>query len=301
MKYTKIAIIGAGNVGSTIAYACMFQNSAAEIMLVDTNNDFCKGQVIDLRDALAFSKSSRIVQGTFKQAGQSDIIIICAGAKQKPGEKRTELIGTNKKVIATIFEELGSIKKDTVIVMVTNPLDVLTLYAQEISGHPQHLIFGSGTYLDTQRLCGYVSEKIDVAPESIHAYMIGEHGDSEFPAWSCARIGGNPLSRFTELTPAVLDKITQETRNKAYEIIKCKGATYFGIGACVAAICKTIIFDEKTILPLSFFHQEYGVCFSLPAVLGANGIEKVFDLPLNAVEKKSLLSSIEKIKKDANI
>ena len=298
MKYTKIAIIGAGNVGSTIAYACMFQNIVAEIMLVDINDVVCKGQVIDLSDAIAFSKSSRVVQGTFKQAAQTDIIILCAGAKQKPGEKRTELIDTNKKVMASIFKELGSIKKDAVIVVVTNPLDVLTLYVQEISHHPRHLIFGSGTYLDTQRLCGYVSEKVGVAPESIHAYMIGEHGDSEFPAWSCAHIGGNPLSSFTELTPTVRDKIAQETRNKAYEVIKCKGATYFGIGACVAAICKTIIFDEKTILPLSFFHKEYDVCFSLPAVLSANGIEKFFDLPLNSVENELLLSSIEKIKKD---
>jgi len=298
MEYTKIAIIGAGNVGSTIAYACMLEDVAAKIILVDINEDFCKGQVIDLQDALVFSNSSSIEQDTFKQASQADIIIICAGAKQKPNEKRTKLIDTNKKIIDSIFKELGSIKKDTIIIMVTNPLDVLTLYAQKISNHPRQLIFGSGTYLDTQRLRGYISEKIAISPQSIHAYIIGEHGDSEFPTWSCAHIAGNSLSHFKKLTPAVLEEIAQKTRNKAYEVIKCKGATYFGIGACVAAICKTIFFDEKTILPLSFFHEEYGICFSLPVILGAHGIERVFKLPLDTTEKQLLLLSVEKIKKD---
>jgi len=298
MKYVKIAIIGVGNVGSTIAYSCMVQNNAAEIILVDIKDDFCKGQVIDLQDALAFSKTSRITHGTFKDAGNADIIIICAGDRQKPGEKRTELINTNKQVITSIFNSIKPIQKDAVIIMVTNPLDVLTLHAQRIADHPRNLIFGSGTHLDTQRLRGYVSQKVGVAPESIHAYILGEHGDSAFAAWSTAYIAGNPFTNFKELMPNVLAEIEQESRNKAYEIIQCKGSTYFGIGACVAMMCKAIIFDEKQILPLSFYHEEYRVCFSLPAVLGANGIERIFDIPLNNQEQELLAKSIEKIKSD---
>ena len=291
MNYIKIAIIGAGNVGSTIAYSCMMQSIAAEIILVDINDDLCEGQVIDLHDALAFSKASRITHGTFKAAGSSDIIIICAGAKQKPEEKRTELIQTNKKVIASIFDHIKPIKKDSLIIMVTNPL----------ADHPRNLIFGSGTYLDTQRLKGYVSQKVGIAPESIHTYMLGEHGDSEFAVWSTAHIAGNPFSSFKELTQDMLIKMAQETRDKAYEIIQCKGSTYFGIGACVAIICKAIIFDKKKVLPLSFYHEEHQICFSLPVVLGVNGIEKLFDIPLNDQEQTLLAQSIEKIKNDIQV
>lgn len=298
MKKSKIAIIGAGNVGSTIAYSCMLKNLTAEIMLVDINDEFCKGQVIDLCDALAFSKTSCVTQGTLKKAAQSDTIIICAGSRQKPGQSRIDLLQTNKQVIASIFEQMKPIKKDAVIIMVTNPVDILTLYAQQIADHEQHLIFGSGTLLDTQRLKGYIAQKINVAPESVDTYMLGEHGDTAFAAFSAARIAGNPLSEFNELGPNILEEIEKAVRKKAYDIIQCKGSTYFGIGACVAMLCKSIMFDEKEVFPVSFYHPEHQICFSLPAAIGAQGIEKEFEVPLNESEKQKLVESINKIKKD---
>jgi len=298
MKHTKIAIIGAGNVGSTIAYACILQNICAEIILIDIQQDTCRGQVIDLEDALAQSYTSGIKTGSFEQAAHADIILICAGANQKIGQSRSDLITTNKNVIASIFASLGTIQDKCIIIMVTNPLDALTRYAQQISSHPQHLIFGSGTYLDSQRLCTYLSQKISIAPESINAYMIGEHGDSAFPAWSCARIGGSPLASFAELHPDALEAIAQKARAKAYDIIKLKCATYFGIAACVTTLCKAIISDRKSIFPLSVYHREHDICFSMPAILGASGIEKTLSLPLNKKEEKLLSQSIEKIKSD---
>lgn len=299
MKHTKIAIIGAGNVGSTIAYACMLQNIGAEITLTDINNDFCLGQVIDLQDVLAFSHTSQIACSSFKDAGQSDIIIICGGAKQATDQKRTDLIQTNQKVIHHIFEQIKPIRSDAIIIMVTNPVDIMTLYAQRISNHPTHLLFGSGTYLDSQRLRGYIAQMVNIAPESIDAYMLAEHGDSEFAAWSAVRIGGNPIQSFAALTPSVVTNIENNVRNKAYEIIKLKCATYFGIAACIASICKTIIFDEKTVLPLSVYHEKYNLCFSMPVVLGSQGIEKISDILLNADENKALEQSIQTIKNDS--
>lgn len=299
VKYSKIAIVGAGNVGSTIAYACMLQNIAAEIMLTDINENCCKGQVIDLEDALAFSRTSRILQGSIKDAGQADIIIICAGAKQLPDQKRTELINANKKVFEHIFSAMQPIRKDAIIIIVTNPVDLMTLYAHKLTNHPHNLLFGSGTYLDTQRLRVCISQLTNIAPESIHAYMLAEHGDSEFAAWSAARIAGNPVTTFKELTPSVLHEIEQKTRDKAYEIIQLKGATWFGIATCIAEICKIIIFDEKKALPLSIYHPTHNIYFSMPVILGSNGIEKEYAITLDSKEQAALTKSIEKIQNDA--
>jgi len=295
MKHTKISIIGAGAVGSTIAYALMLKNIAAEICLIDINEIRCRGEILDLSDALSFCGPSSIREETAKNAGNSDIIIIAAGKRQEPGQDRIALLDANKKIIKSILEEIQPINKETIIIMVTNPVDILTLYAQEIVNHPRSQLFGSGTFLDTQRLRGLLSKKLQIAEQSIHAYILGEHGDTQFPAWSCARIAGIPLKDFS-LTEQELDEIARTTKEKAYEIIKCKGATFYGIATCVAALCRTIIFDQKRVTPVSCYLEQYDVCMSVPTVLGEHGIEKILQLPLSQKERELLDQSAQSLK-----
>lgn len=295
MKHTKISIIGAGAVGSTIAYALMLKNSAAEISLIDVDEIRCRGEILDLSDALSFCGPSSIQSQTAKNAGKSDIIIIAAGKRQEPGQDRIALLHANKKIIKSILEEIQPLNKEAIVIMVTNPVDLLTLYAQEQINHPRSRLFSSGTFLDTQRLRGLLSQKLQIAQQSIHAYILGEHGDTQFPAWSCARVAGIPLHDF-KFTQKELDMIATETRNKAYEIIKCKGATFYGIATCVAALCRTIIFDEKRVTPVSCYLEQYDVCMSMPVVLGKNGIEKILQLPLNQKEKELLDLSAQTLK-----
>ncbi len=296
MKHSKIAIIGAGAVGSTTAYALMLKNIAAEIILVDIDVERCKGEILDLSDALSFCEVSKIRGGTTQDAAQADIIIIAAGARQEPGQIRTELIKTNKKVIASIFEQIKPINPNAIVIMVTNPVDILTLYAQELSGLPRNQVFGSGTFLDTQRLRGLLANKFNIAEQSIHTYILGEHGDSQFPAWSCSHIAGIPLLDFPQFNKKNLADLAEQTRQKAYEIIACKGATYYGIAACVAEMCEAIIFDQKYVMPLSHFVEQFEVCLSLPVVLGEKGIEHILEIPLNKEEQEKLAHSAEQLR-----
>jgi len=296
MKHSQIAIIGAGAVGSTTAYALMLQNIAADIILVDIDEPRCKGEVLDLSGALSFSGTSAIRSGTSKEAGQAKIIIIAAGARQKPGQSRIDLLQTNKKIVSSVIEKIEPINPDTIIIMVTNPVDILTLHAQNLVKLPKKQVFGSGTFLDTQRLRGIIAEKINIAEQSIHAYILGEHGDTQFPAWSCARVAGIPLLDFPQLTEKDLDFIAEKTRQQAYEIIACKGATYYGIAACVAAICENILFDQKRVLPLSCYIDEFNICLSMPVVLGKNGIEQILSMPLNQQEQESLAYSAKQLR-----
>ncbi len=295
MKHTKISIIGAGAVGSTIAYALLLKNVAAEISLIDINEARSKGEILDLSDAISFCGPSLIHGDTPKNAGKSDIIIIAAGKRQEPDEDRITLLKTNKKIIKSIIDEIQPINKGSIIIMVTNPVDILTLYAQELLNHPRSQIFGSGTFLDTQRLRGLISHKLHIAEQSIHAYILGEHGDTQFPAWSCARIAGIPLKDFS-LSDQEPEMMAKETRQKAYEIIKRKGATFYGIATCVAALCRTIIFDQNRATPVSCYLEQYDVCLSVPVVLGENGIAKILQLPLNKEEMDKLKYSAQAIK-----
>ncbi len=296
MKLPKIAIIGAGDVGTTTAYALILQNINVEIILADINEARCRGEVLDLSDALALCEQSRIRSGTIQDVRQADIIIIAAGARQKPEQTRIELFDANKKVVTDIIEKIKPLNTHAIIIMVSNPLDPLTLLAQEVSGLPRNQVFGTGTFLDSQRLRELVAQKIGINVKSIHAYVLGEHGDTQFPAWSSAHIAGNPLQDFMQCTEKDLDTLAQEAKNKAYEIISCKGATFFGVAACVSAICRTIILDEKRVTPLSCYVEKFGVCLSMPVVLGAQGIEQIIDIPLNEKEQKQLLASAQSIR-----
>ncbi len=295
MTHSKIAIIGAGIVGSTTAYALLLKKITAEIILVDINETRCHGEILDLSDAMFFNGTSQVRAGTPQDAAQADIIIITAGKPQNPGESRLDLLKTNKAVIADIFANIKPINPQTIIIIVTNPLDPLTMLAQTLSGLPRNQVFGTGTFLDTLRLRGFIAEKTGVAPGSVNAYVIGEHGDSQCVAWSSAEIAGTPISKLPGMKKKDLDLIAQQVKDKAYEIIQCKGSTSFGIAACVAAMCEAIIFDQKIVMPLSTYVPEYKICLSMPAVLGENGIEKVLPIPLSDNEQKKLQNSAQQL------
>jgi L-lactate dehydrogenase len=288
MKKSTVAIVGTGVVGSTTAYTLLLSGFVSKIMLIDTNVQRCKGELEDLLDARPFGGNAEIVQGTLQEAGQADIVIIAAGMAQKPDQPRIELLNTNRKIIASIIAGMKPLNKDLIIIMVTNPVDVLTLQAQELSGLPRNQIFGSGTLLDSQRLRGKIGDKLGIAQQSIHAYVLGEHGDTQFVAWSCANIGGVPLAAFSELSAKELEQMAQEARQKVYEIIRCKGSTAYGIAACVTAYCQNILLDSKRIAPVSCFVEELKVCLSMPAVLGKQGVERILRLPLSKDEQAKL-------------
>ncbi len=289
--HAKIAVIGAGLVGSTVAYALMLKNVASEIILVDVDEKRCQGEVLDLSDALSFCYASKVRKGNLKDASKADIIVITAGSRRKPGQSRLDLIKVNKSIITSIIRGMMPLNPYAIILMVSNPVDIMTFLAQQISDLPKNQVFGSGTFLDTQRLCGFLAEKIGVSQQSIQAYILGEHGDSQFPAWSSAQIAGIPIIDFPGITTESLVQYARETKEKAYEIFDLKGATYYGIGACVAEICENIIFNQKRIMPVSCFIKELGVCLSMPAIVGEDGVEQILPIPLNEEEKESLNKS----------
>ena len=297
MKQSKVAIIGAGRVGSTIAYALMLRNSAAEIILVDINKALCAGEVDDLSDALSFSSSSSVIAATPEQAAQADIIVITAGKAQEPDQDRIALLDANKKIALSITGSLKNINPNAVIIVVSNPVDVITRIVQETGILPKNQIFGSGTMLDTQRLRGLIAKKVNVAEQSVHVYILGEHGDSQFVAWSDADIGGMPIEQFPGLDQAVLNEMALKARQKAYEIIKCKGSTYYGVATCVAAYCENILFNQRRVMPVSTWIEKLSVCLSMPCVIGQKGIEQVVDIPLNEKEGKELQESAQKLRK----
>lgn len=287
---SKIAIIGAGAVGSTTAYALLLNNLVSQIILVDTDKNRCTGELLDLQDTLAFVHTSSVVMGRYEDARNADIIIITAGHPQKPGKGRQELLHINKTIIASIIQKLEPLDPNTILIVVTNPLDTLVYYTQQLAHLPSNQIIGTGTLLDTQRLRTILSQKISVAEQSVDAYMLGEHGDSQFAAWSTASIAGIPLRAFGIDSLAETD-IVNSVRKQADEIIKCKGATRYGIASCVTFICKTILFNQKRVLPLSCYIESLNVCLSLPVVLGRQGIEKILYPSLNQREEKALVKS----------
>jgi L-lactate dehydrogenase len=297
MKHSKIAIIGAGTVGSTTAYALLLRHITAEVILIDIDEVRCHGEILDLSDTVAFDGASKIRSGTAQDAAQADIIIIAAGKAQDPGQTRSDLLAINKKIITDVFTSIKPINPAAIIIVVTNPLDALTALAQSVSGLPRAQVFGAGTFLDTLRLRGIIAEKTGVARSSVHAYVIGEHGDAQCVAWSSAEIAGTPIAQFSGMDEQNREAIAQQVKDTAYEIIACKGSTHFGIATCIARICEAIIFDQKIVMPLSTYREEYDTVFSMPVVLGEKGIEKMLSIPLNDEERKKLELSVQALKK----
>ncbi|CZR55972.1 related to lactate dehydrogenase [Phialocephala subalpina] len=292
----SIAIIGAGSVGSAIAYSLLLRQVVADIILVDIDHDLCQAQVQDLSDA-TFLSNVRIRAGDFQDASKADIIIITAGAKQKPGDTRLDLIDRNLKILKSILRSLQPIRSNTILLIVANPVDILTLFAQRLSGLPKGQVLGSGTLLDSIRLKRIIAGKLKVADTSIHAFVIGEHGDSQCVAWSTATVHGTPLLKVLPLTETEKDEIATLTRKKAEAIIKVKGFTSYGVAAVTARICEAIIFDHRQVLPLSHWQEELDCCLSLPAVLGRDGIISSFPLHLNEAEQAFLEGSAKSLRK----
>ncbi|OGB98003.1 hypothetical protein A3F06_02015 [candidate division TM6 bacterium RIFCSPHIGHO2_12_FULL_36_22] len=296
MKQTKIAIIGAGTVGATTAYSLLLNNMVSEILMIDCNDKKCLGEVDDLADTLQWSTTSSIRTATYKEAAQADITIICAGKPQQPKQHRAELVETNAKVIRSIFNEMGSISKDLIIIMITNPVDILTQLAQNLSGLPANQVIGSGTLLDTVRWRGYISQEIGIAEHSIEAYIIGEHGEEQVPVISSANIEGVPLTEYPKLGQQKLNNLADKARLKVYDLIDNKGGTEFGVASCVTTLCKSIIFNENLVLPVVTFSEEYQTYMSLPVSLGSQGVTQQICIATNANEQKALKACAEKLK-----
>lgn len=300
MSPSKIAIIGAGAVGATTAYAAAIRNVAAEIVLIDINEKKEEGEVLDIHDGICFVETGCIKRGNFENAADADIIIITAGLPQKLGETRLDLVNKNKEILKSIFKGIGKIKNGAIVIMVANPVDVLTYLAQKISGLPKNQVFGSGTILDTARLKAEIAKRLKVSPQSVHGYVIGEHGDTEFVAWSTVTVGGVPITKMKKFSAKDYKDIEEKVRKEAYEIISRKGATFYGIALVLADLVEAILYNQHKILPvapnLTDWNGVSDVCMGTPTVIGRNGVERVWPVELNADEKKKLKKSAETLK-----
>ena len=286
--------------GASIAFALLNQRTAVnEIVLTDIIAKDAEGEAMDLRDALAVAPSYvKIANGTYKDAKDCDVVVITAGAAQKPGETRLELLKKNANILKGMVEQIMASGFDGIFLVVTNPMDVLTYYTMKFSGLPAEKVIGSGTVLDSARLRTRIAGFLNINPKSVHAYQIGEHGDSELTLWSLADAGGQKV---TEMLPkGTLDGISDFVKNEAYDIIEKKGATYYGIATCVAEILNCILNDEMRILPVSSYDEFSGVSFGFPSVVGRAGIIRRLDLKLSEKEGVALQKSINTLKKAIN-
>lgn len=299
----KVAVIGCGFVGSSSAFALMQSGLFSEMVLIDADTKRAEGEAMDISHGISFARPMQIYAGNYDDITDAAIIVITAGANQKPDETRLDLIKKNAAIMKSIVGEIKKRDFGGILLIVSNPVDILTLIALKESGYPSNRVIGSGTVLDTGRFKYLLGEHLDVDSRSVHAFIIGEHGDSELAAWSNARIGGLKVNDFCELRghfnhEQSMKKIFEDVRNSAYEIIERKHATYYGIAMAVKRICEAIVRNEKSILPVSsLMIGEYGlndVVLSIPAVVGETGVQKVIPIELNDEE-------LAKLKDSANI
>lgn len=297
---SKIAIIGAGNVGAAAAYTSTLKNLAAEIMLIDINEEKEAGEVMDIADSLCFVETGCIKGKDFKDAADAEVIVISAGAKQKKGQTRLDLLATNKKILSSIFKSIGKLRKDVIIILISNPVDILTYITQEIIKLPKAQVFGTGTTLDSARLKTKVGEYLKVSPQSVNGFVLGEHGDSEFVSWDSLTVGGIPAKKIKKLSAQTRKKIEQKVKKEAYEIINKKGATFYGIAATLSDILEAVLFNQHKIMPvtsrLSHWNGVSNICLGAPAVIGRTGVEKIWPLKLSAEEKNKLQKSAKTLK-----
>ena len=300
MDNNKVMIVGTGNVGASIAFALMNQRTAVnEIVLTDIIAKDAEGEAMDLRDALAVAPSYvKVSSGTYRDARDCDVVVITAGAAQKPGETRMELLKKNVNILKGMVEQIMASGFNGIFLVVTNPMDVLTYYTMKFSGLPAERVIGSGTVLDSARLRARIADYLNVNPKSVHAYQVGEHGDSELTIWSLADMGGQKI---TELLPReTREGISDFVRNEAYAIIEKKGATYYGIATCVAQILNCILNDEMRVLAVSSYDAFTGASFGFPSVVGRAGIVRRLDIRLSESEGIELQKSINALKKAIN-
>lgn len=307
INFKKIGLIGCGNVGSTIAYTLMQSGLINELVLIDSNTERAKGEAMDIAHSSALASSASVYAGSYNDIKDAGIVIIAAGHNQRPGDTRLSLLDANSEIMSQITPMLTPSFFNGIILVVTNPVDILTYIVQEQTRQPHHRVIGSGTVLDTARLKYEISELINIDPRNIHAYVIGEHGDSEFAAFGSANVSGMPISYFCpEYSNLALNHelhiLAKKVKESAAEIISKKGATFYGIGMAVKRIVEAILKDERSILPLSVrMTGDYGikdVCLSIPCVLGKNGISQKLDYPLTSSEEKKLKESAKVIKNE---
>ncbi|NJP40560.1 L-lactate dehydrogenase [Oscillospiraceae bacterium HV4-5-C5C] len=309
MNMRKCAMIGCGFVGSSSAFSLLQSGLFSEMVLIDVNQDRAEGEAMDLSHGLPFARPMDIYAGSYDDISDCGIIIVTAGANQKPGESRLDLVQKNTAIFKSIIPEISRRNFEGILLIVSNPVDILTYVALKLSGLPAHRVIGSGTVLDSGRLKYLLGRKLNVDSRSVHANIIGEHGDSELAVWSSANISGVPLEHFSKLrgdseTIKELEHLYEDVRDSADAIIRKKGASYYGIALAVRRITECIIRDEHSILPVSSLVPGiYGLqdlCLSLPTVVGANGIEQVLDIELNQEEEQELKRSAATIKEVLN-
>lgn len=300
MEPIRIAIVGAGRVGATFAYTLVLRGLASEIVLVDADRGRAEGEEMDLSDAAPLASAVRIRVGDYEDCAGAAVTVITAGVAQERGQPRLELARRNAEVMREIVPRVAAANPAGILLVTTNPVDVLTYAAWKLSGLPAKRVIGSGTVLDSARFRHLLSEHYGIDPRSVHAYIVGEHGDSEVPLWSLANIAGMRLDAFCiahgfEHSPRIMDDFFVRTRDAAYRIIERKGATYYAIGAALLRVVEAIVLDQKTVLTVSSLVEgAYGVrdaYLSLPSVVGRHGVERVLSLPLTAEEEGRLRRS----------
>lgn len=302
----KVAIIGAGMVGATCAYAMMIKGVASDIVLVDINKEKAEGEIKDLNHGASFVRHVDITAGTYEDCAGADVIVVTAGAAQKPGETRLDLVNRNVKIFKSIIPELERVAPEAILLIASNPVDIMTYVTLKISNYPKERVIGSGTLLDSSRFRYLLSEHYSIDARNIHAYILGEHGDSEIPAWSIANVGGMSVADFCSQCVKNCgglerEKIFHSTKNAAYEIIRAKGSTYYAIGLALVEIVQAILRDENSVMPVSCLLEGHlgisGVCLSVLAVVGRNGITNMLDLHLSDEEMAGLKKSADVLRK----
>ena len=304
---TKVAVVGAGSVGATLAYACLVRGIGRTIALYDVNADKTRAEVLDLQHGLQFVPAATVIGSDDVEVCRgADLVVITAGAKQKPGQTRLELAGANVALSRALVPQLLAVAPDAILLLVTNPVDVVTYAALKYSGLPPRRVFGSGTVLDSSRLRLLVAEHCGVAVQNVHAYIAGEHGDSEIPLWSSASIGSVPLLAWDDvpgrppLDAAAREEIHRKVVGAAGEIIRGKGATNYAVGLAAARIVEAVLYDQRQVLPVSsLLDGQAGisdVCLSLPSVVDRLGVEVVLPSPLSEDEVAGLRQSADTVK-----
>lgn len=293
-------IVGTGNVGASIAFALMNQRTAVnEVILTDVLAKDAEGEAMDLADALAVAPGYlKIKSGTYKDARDCDVVVIAAGAAQKPGESRLHLLRKNVNILQGMVEQIMASGFNGIFLVVTNPMDVLTYFAWKFSGLPAERVIGSGTVLDSARLRTRIASYLNVNPKSVHAYQVGEHGDSEVTLWSLADMGGMKITEL--LHGEVTRNISDYVRNEAYEIIAKKGATYYGIAMCVVQVLNSILNDEMRVLSVSSYDNFSGTSFGWPSVVGREGVVRRLDVKISEQEGIELQKSINVLRDAIN-
>ncbi len=302
----KVAVIGCGFVGSSSAFALMESGLFSEMVLIDSEREKAEGEALDIGHGLPFAKPMKIYAGDYDDITDASIVVVTAGAGQKPGETRLNLVKKNVEIFKSIIPEISGRNFDGILLIVSNPVDILTYTAVKLSGLPENKVFGSGTVLDSARLKHRLGEHLGVDSRSVHAFILGEHGDSEIAAWSSANVSGVPLNSFCEMRghfnhQGEMNRIAEDVKNSAYEIINKKKATYYGIAMTVRRICEAIILDQKSILPVSSVqHGKFcidDVSLSMPSIVGKNGIEGSVPIELSDEETEKLRDSAEALRK----